>query len=287
VIEPLVDLRSIAVRYGSGSDAVLAVDDVNLSVGADEVVAVVGESGSGKSTLARVLVGLLKPTTGTVRLGGVDLPRVPGKERGRRISMIFQDPKSSLNPRLSIEAVLRDPFVVHRLGSRAERRRRVADLLDAVGLPDSVLQRRVRELSGGQLQRVAIARALALEPELVVADEPTSALDVSLQAQIVGLLRALRRERDFALVVISHDMRVVKAIAGRILVMKEGRVVEAGIAGDVFESPRHPYTRQLLSAVPTLAAVGRGRITAELPAAGAGGPDGRIEDGSEATPKEG
>ena len=250
---PLVDLRSVTVRFGTGADSVLAVDGVDLVVARDETVAVVGESGSGKSTLARVVVGLLTPATGEVRLDDVHLARVPPKQRGRRISMIFQDPKSSLNPRLTIAAVLRDPYVVHRVDSRAGRNARVAQLLDAVGLPRTVLRRRVRELSGGQLQRVAIARALALEPDLVVADEPTSALDVSLQAQVVGLLRSLREDRDFALLVISHDMRVVRAIADRVLVMKAGQVVETGRADELFERPRHPYTRQLLAAVPMLA----------------------------------
>ena len=257
---PLVDLRAVTVRFGTGADSVLAVDGVDLVVARDETVAVVGESGSGKSTLARVVVGLMTPAAGEVRLDGVQLARVPPKQRGRRISMIFQDPKSSLNPRLTISAVLRDPYVVHRVDSRAGRTARVGQLLDAVGLPRTVLRLRVRELSGGQLQRVAIARALALEPNLVVADEPTSALDVSLQAQVVGLLRSLREDRDFALLVISHDMRVVRAVADRVLVMRAGQVVETGRADELFERPRHPYTRQLLAAVPVLAGrtLGRG-----------------------------
>jgi len=253
VTSPLLQLSSVTVRFAAGRDAVLAVDDVDLSVGPDETVAVVGESGSGKSTLARVAVGLQRPTAGTVDFGGAPLAAASPRARGRELAMIFQDPKSSLNPRLTISAVLRDPYVVHRVDSRAGCDRRVRELLDSVGLPASVLRRRVRELSGGQLQRVAIARALALEPQLIVADEPTSALDVSLQAQIVGLLRALRADRDFALVVISHDMRVVRAIADRVVVMKAGQVVESGPAADVFEAPEHPYTQQLLSAVPRLA----------------------------------
>ncbi len=250
---PLLQLSSVTVRFAAGRDSVLAVDDVDFSIGAGQTVAVVGESGSGKSTLARVAVGLQRPTAGTVEFSGAPLAATSPRKRGRQLAMIFQDPKSSLNPRLTISAVLRDPYVVHRVDSGTGRDRRVRDLLDSVGLPPSVLRRRVRELSGGQLQRVAIARALALEPRLVVADEPTSALDVSLQAQIVALLRALRAERDFALMLISHDMRVVRAIADRVVVMKSGQVVEAGLADHVFDTPEHPYTRQLLSAVPRLA----------------------------------
>jgi peptide/nickel transport system ATP-binding protein len=238
-----------------GEPPVKALRGVSLTLGRGETIGVVGESGSGKTTLARTIVGQIAPTAGQVK----HVP-VPGERRplGARISMIFQDPKSSLNPRLSIRAIAADPLVVHGDEGRADRRRRVEGLLSSVGLPEALMGRRARQLSGGQLQRVAIARALALDPDLIVADEPTSALDVSVQAQVINLLKELRTQRRFAMVIVSHDIRVIRALADRVVVMYDGMVVEEGPVEDVYERPRHPYTLTLLASATSVSeATGR------------------------------
>lgn len=243
-------------RYGANV-TVRAVDGISLEVAPSTCVGVVGESGSGKSTLARALVGLQRPTSGIVCCGDLNIGAIrrwQRKELGRRVAMIFQDPRSSLNPRLSVETVIADPLVVHGRGTSASRSRAVLRLLDSVGLPKSVAGRRVRSLSGGQLQRVAIARALCLEPEFVVADEPTSALDVSVQAQILNLLKELRVEHGFGMLMISHDMRVMRAITDRLVVMLGGRIVEQGPTAMVFRDPHDNYTRELIAATPLLTA---------------------------------
>jgi peptide/nickel transport system ATP-binding protein len=219
------------------------------------VLGIVGESGSGKSTLARSLVGLQRPTGGRIRCGDLDVADRSAETRrelGRRVAMVFQDPRSSLNPRLSVRSVIADPLKVHRIGTRESRAETVERLLDDVGLPARLAGRRVRTLSGGQLQRVAIARALVLEPEFIVADEPTSALDVSVQAQILNLLAELRREHRFGMLVISHDMRVMRFLCDDLAVMYAGEVVERGPAADVYTAPAHDYTRELIGATPLL-----------------------------------
>lgn len=234
---------------------VRALNDVSLDIANNEVVGLVGESGSGKSTLGRAFVGLVQPASGTVTFRGCTLPVRTRSERraiGRHLSMVFQDPKSSVNPRLSVAAILLDPLRVHAVGDRRSRDARVRELLEAVGLPPSVLTRRVRHLSGGQVQRIAVARALALRPDLVVADEPTSALDLSVQAQLLNLLRDLRAKGGFSMLVISHDMRVMRVMADRLAVMYAGRIVEAGSVEQIHSAPRHPYTQALLAAVPKL-----------------------------------
>lgn len=237
-------------------DPVVALDDVSLTVPEGTVVGVVGESGSGKTTLVRCLVGLQRPTTGTVFCGDIDVAGVRHRRQrrllGERVAMVFQDPQSSLNPRLRVEGVIEDPLVVHRRGASAERRERVASLLEHVGLPKGVAGRRVRELSGGQLQRVAIARALALNPRFVIADEPTSSLDVSVQAQILNLLQDLRAEYGFGMVLISHDLRVIRVLSDDVIVMLNGQVVENGRTESVFSDPRTDYARQLIEATPLL-----------------------------------
>jgi peptide/nickel transport system ATP-binding protein len=250
----VVSAHDLAVEFGArgsarrrGAAPVKALRGVSLDIAPGETIGVVGESGSGKSTLARALVGLLAPTRGSVEFGAGD-----GRPLGARLSMIFQDPKSSLNPRLSVRSIVADPLVVHGHGDRASRARRAEELLADVGLPAAVGSRRARQLSGGQLQRIAIARALALDPQLVVADEPTSALDVSVQAQVVNLLRRLRAERDFAMLIVSHDMRVIRALADRVVVMYDGMVVEQGSVEEVYERPRHPYTLTLLASATTV-----------------------------------
>jgi len=251
--------EDLHVRFTSNAfgrrHTVDALRGVSLAVKKGSVLGVVGESGSGKSTLARTLVGLQRPTSGTVHCGDVDIAdgsSCARRELGRRVAIVFQDPRSSLNPRLSVESVVADPLHVHKIGSKSEQAARVAALLEDVGLPQSVAPRRVRTLSGGQLQRVAIARALALEPDFLVADEPTSALDVSIQAQILNLLADLRTEHEFGMLVISHDMRVMQFLCDQLVVMLDGSVVESGPAERVFRTPEHDYTRRLLGATPRL-----------------------------------
>ncbi|RFA08105.1 ABC transporter ATP-binding protein [Subtercola boreus] len=236
-------------------DRVHAVNDVSLSVHRGETIGVVGESGCGKSTLARVMVGLQKPTSGSVFFRGTNIDRrsaSTAKAYGKAVSVIFQDPATALNPRMSVHDVLIDPLNVHGIGSKAARESRVAELLALVGLPPSAAEVLPSQISGGQRQRVAIARSLALEPDVIVADEPTSALDVSVRAQILNLLTDLKVQLGLGMVFISHDIQTVRYVSDRILVMYFGRVVEDGTARQVFEHPADPYTRTLLGAAPGL-----------------------------------
>jgi len=253
---PVVEARDVVVDYHSHGHHTRALDQVSLSVAPGETVGLIGESGSGKSTLARTLLGLVPPTAGEVRYQGRDVYALGATARhrllGRDTAMVFQDPRSSLNPRLSVGAVVRDPLHVQRIGDRERQRVAVAELLESVGLPAALARRPVRALSGGQLQRVALARALAVEPSLIVADEPTSALDVSVQAQILNLLRQIRLTRNLALLVVSHDMRVIRFLADRTAVMYQGRIVEEGPTEAVYTEPRHDYTKTLLAAAPVL-----------------------------------
>ncbi|GAA3503766.1 ATP-binding cassette domain-containing protein [Streptomyces prasinosporus] len=260
--DPLVRLDGVHVRHRARSggllrrDAVHALTDVSLDVRRGEILGLVGESGCGKSTLARVVTGLQRPTEGHVHFKGQDLWTMPAAERrahfGASVGVVFQDPSTALNPRLPVRRILRDPLDVHARGTRAERERRVEELLDLVGLPGHTLEALPGQLSGGQRQRVAIARALALEPELIVADEPTSALDVSVRAQILNLLVDLRARLGLSMVFISHDVQTVRYLSDRIAVLYLGRVVEEGGAAQVTGGSRHPYTEALLSATPSL-----------------------------------
>jgi oligopeptide/dipeptide ABC transporter ATP-binding protein len=248
--------RSFATRVALfRSRPLRAVDGVDLEVRAGETLGVVGESGCGKSTLARLLVGLLEPSAGEVRYRGERLPRA-GTPRWRQLrrdlQIVFQDPYGSLNPRMTAGEIVERPLVVHRLGSPAQRRQRVHALFQAVGLPAQFATRYPHEFSGGQRQRIAIARAIATAPRLVVADEPTSALDVSVQAKILNLLKDLQGELGLTYVFVSHNMGVVRAIADRVAVMYLGKVAETAPTGALFARPLHPYTRALLSAVPSM-----------------------------------
>ncbi|MGW3286837.1 oligopeptide/dipeptide ABC transporter ATP-binding protein [Streptomyces sp. NPDC001002] len=237
-------------------DRVYALTGADLAVAAGETVGVVGESGCGKSTLAKVLVGVERPTAGSVVFRGRDLWSMPDGERraaiGSGVGMIFQDPSTALNRRLPIRQILRDPLDVHERGTKAQREERVRELMGLVGLPRSVADALPGQLSGGQRQRVAIARALALDPDLVVADEPTSALDVSVRAQILNLLLDLRERLGLALVFVSHDIQTVRRMSDRVITMYLGRIVEEAPAADVTDRARHPYTRALFSATPGL-----------------------------------
>ena len=230
-----------------------AVDAVSFRLRRGSTLAVAGESGSGKSTLARMVLGLTEPTSGTVVFDGADvaaLDRPGALQFRRRAQPVFQNPYSSLDPMYTVQRLIEEPLRIHGVGDRVSRRRSVADLLDEVALPSAILARRPRELSGGQRQRVAIARALALRPELLVCDEAVSALDVIVQDQILRLLAELQDRLGLTYLFISHDLAVIRRIADDVLVMRAGRVVEAGSAEQVFDHPRHDYTRRLLDAVP-------------------------------------
>jgi len=230
-----------------------AVDGVSFAIWPGETVALVGESGSGKTTTALCVLRLEEPTGGRVLFEGEDLTARSASELRRlrrRIQIVFQDPTESLNPRRSVGDTLREPIETHRLAEGAAARGRVGELLELVGLQPDHARRYPHQLSGGQRQRVCIARALATDPSLVVLDEPTSALDVSVQAQILNLLRELQREIDLTYLFITHDLGVVRHLADRVLVMYAGQIVEAAPTAELFERPLHPYTRALLDAVP-------------------------------------
>ena len=256
--EPLVELEHLtkhfAVKQGvfaRGKAEVHAVEDVSLTVRRGETLGIVGESGCGKSTTARLLLRLLEPTSGIVRFEGQDISRLSQRQLRplrREMQMVFQDPYSSLNPRKTVGQIVGAPFAIHK--SEGDTKTRVRDLLERVGLSPEHYNRYPHEFSGGQRQRIGVARALALQPKLIVCDEPVSALDVSIQAQILNLLRGLQQDFNLTFVFISHDLSVIRQIADRIAVMYLGRVVELADSESIYEEPKHPYTAALLSAVP-------------------------------------
>jgi oligopeptide/dipeptide ABC transporter ATP-binding protein len=230
-----------------------AVDEVSLSIAPGETLGLVGESGCGKSTLGRCIVRLLEPTAGSIHLLGHDVThRYEWRLRRlrRRVQMVFQDPAGSLNPRMTVRHLIAEPLNIHGIGSRGSRKRRVAELLDMVGLPSTALEKFPHEFSGGQKQRIGIARALAMEPKLLVLDEPVSALDVSVQSQVLNLLLTLQQELNLAYLFISHDLSVVRHISDRVAVMYMGKIVEMAGADQLYNNPAHAYTRALLSAIP-------------------------------------
>jgi oligopeptide transport system ATP-binding protein len=270
VAEVILEATNLVKTYpaqGStlGRRRVSAVDGVSLALHRGETLGVVGESGCGKSTLARMLVGLERPDAGTLVIDGQDASRGLRRSRNstlrRRVQMIFQDPYLSLNPRLTVAELVSEPITVHKLAAtRAEQREQVASLLERVGLSSAVMNGYPHQFSGGQRQRIGIARALAARPEVLICDEPVSALDVSVQAQVVNLLRTLQREENIALLFIAHDLSVVQHVADRVAVMYLGRLAETGAAQTIYERPAHPYTQALLSAIPVVDPAARGRL---------------------------
>jgi oligopeptide/dipeptide ABC transporter ATP-binding protein len=260
--EPLVEVRDLVkhfpitkgIIFQKQVGAVRAVDDLSFDVNRGETLGIVGETGCGKSTTARLMSRLLEPTSGSIKIEGQEiagLSRRQLKPLRREVQMIFQDPYASLNPRKTVGAIISAPFVIHGLKKgENERKRAVQDLMEQVGLNPEHYNRYPHEFSGGQRQRIGVARALALQPKLIIADEPVSALDVSIQAQILNLLRDLQREFDLTLVLISHDLSVVRHMCDRVAVMYLGKIVELAHSDVLYAHPRHPYTGALLSAVP-------------------------------------
>jgi peptide/nickel transport system ATP-binding protein len=280
---PLLSLEHLVKDFSVTAGAVLqrkvgfvsAVAGVSFALPRGATFGLVGESGCGKTTIGRLIVGLEKPTGGSILLNGKDLAALPRGERHRRardVQLMFQDSYASMDPRMRVSTILREPLVIQREGGRAEQRRRVAVILDEVGLPPSAAERYPHEFSGGQRQRLGLARALILRPSLIVADEPVSALDVSIQAQILNLMRDLQREQGLTYLFISHDLSVVRYMADLIGVMYLGKLVETGPADEVYLNPVHPYTRGLIDTVPVAdPAEERARehqgVTGELPSA--------------------
>ena len=232
---------------------VAAVDDVSFSIDEGETFGLVGESGSGKTTTGRCMLRLIEPSSGEVRFRGEDVLAFPKRrlrQARRDMQIVFQDPYSSLNPRMRARAIVEEPLIIHQLGGRAERQARVAELFDLVGLNPAHLDRYPREFSGGQRQRIGLARALALNPSFVILDEPVSALDVSVQAQVINLLMDLQARLHLTYLFIAHDLRLVEHVCSRVAVMFLGKIVELGPTASLFSAPQHPYTRALLSAIP-------------------------------------
>jgi oligopeptide/dipeptide ABC transporter ATP-binding protein len=260
--EPLVEVRDLVKHFPLTKGvllqhrvgAVKAIDGISFDVLQGETLGIVGESGCGKSTTARVILRLMEPTSGSIKFAGQEISQARGSELKalrRDMQMIFQDPYSSLNPRKTVGTIIGQPFAIHGLHpTRAERKRAVQDLMDLVGLNPEHYNRYPHEFSGGQRQRIGVARALALKPKLIVADEPVSALDVSIQAQILNLLRELQRELGLTLVFIAHDLSVVRHMCDRVAVMYLGKIAELATSEELYAHPRMPYTGALMSAVP-------------------------------------
>lgn len=248
--------------FGGKDKVVHAVDGINFEIGKNEVLSLVGESGCGKSTTGRLILRLIEPTEGEIVFMGEDICRVNGKrmkELRREMQIIFQDPYASLNPRLTVREIVEEPLIVHKIGTKQERREEVARLLEKVGLSQDSMRRYPHEFSGGQRQRIGVARAIALKPKLIVADEPVSALDVSIQAQVINLLKELQEEKHISYLFIAHDLNIVRHISNRVAVMYLGKIMELAPVDELYKRPLHPYTEALLSAIPVPDPSGRER----------------------------
>lgn len=276
---PLLEVTDLVKHFPVGGGLlrrqrppVRAVDGVSFSLGRGETLGLVGESGSGKSTLGRLVLRLLDPTSGSIVFDGQDITHRWQREvkpLRRRMQVVFQDPVSSFNPRMTIEQLLMEPMIVHRIGTTAERRRRCVELLDQVGLSASALSKYPHQFSGGQAQRIGIARALTTDPELLVCDEAVSALDVSIQAQVLNLLKRIQQEREISYLFIAHDLNVVRYISDRVCVMYLGRLAEMGASDRIMSVPQHPYTQALVRSIPTVttsdARMNRTPLEGEIP----------------------
>src|SRR6188472_1790834 len=256
---PLIEVSHLVKQFARGGGLfrpgtrVAAVDDVSFSIDEGETFGLVGESGSGKTTTGRCILRLIEPTSGEVRFKGEDVlqfSKARMRQARRDMQIVFQDPYSSLNPRMRVGDIVEEPLIIHKTGDKGARRVRVAELFTLVGLDPAQLARYPHQFSGGQRQRIGLARALALNPSFIIADEPVSALDVSVQAQVVNLLMDLQDRLKLTYLFIAHDLRLVRHICTRVAVMYLGRIVEMGVTERLFESPTHPYTRALLSAIP-------------------------------------
>jgi ABC-type oligopeptide transport system ATPase subunit len=265
---PLVEVRHLVKEFTrkqsmfKAPTAVRAVDDVSFAIEPGETFGLVGESGSGKTTTGRCILRLVEPTSGEVAFKGesvLGFDRARMRQARRDMQIVFQDPYSSLNPRMTAGAIIEEPLTIHRVGSRAERKARVAELFELVGLDPGHVSRLPHQFSGGQRQRIALARALALQPAFLIADEPVSALDVSVQAQVINLLLQLQAQLNLTYLFIAHDLRLVRHVCQRVAVMYRGRIVEMGVTEALFETPIHPYTRALLSAMPVPDPAARGQ----------------------------
>lgn len=255
--QPLLSVSGLAKEFTvkGNKNKIKAVDGVSFTLNAGETLGVVGESGSGKSTLGRLVLRLLEPSAGEIKFDAQQINKLNSKDlraARRQMQMIFQDPFSSLNPRMTIEALIREPLDVHKIGTDSERAEMVRSIIGHVGLTEDALTRYPHEFSGGQRQRISIARAIITRPKLIVADEPVSALDVSIQSQILNLMLDLRKEMNLTYIFISHDLSVIQHIADKVAVMYLGKIVEFAPVEEIFSNPQHPYTKALISAVPQI-----------------------------------
>ncbi len=251
--KPLIEVRNLSAYYYNGKKVEKAVEGVSFQVDQGETVGIVGESGSGKTTLGRTLMRLLKPDYGEIKYSGTEITHMKEQQLRpykKELQMIFQNPYESLSPRMKVGEIIEEPLVIQKMFSKKERTEKAFEMIEKVGLPRSSYGKTIHEFSGGQRQRIAIARALIMKPKLIIADEPVSALDVSVQAQILNLLKDLQREYSLTMIFISHDLSVVHHMSDRVAVLRHGHLLEMGEKKEIYQNPLHPYTRSLLASIP-------------------------------------